>query len=75
MVKLDCQQGRAELIIQDDGLGFDLDAAATEGLGLGIMGERARSVGAQFELSSRIGKGTQLRIFWQDPNNEEHYNE
>jgi signal transduction histidine kinase len=75
MVMLDCQQGKTELIIQDDGIGLDLEAAMTEGLGLGIMSERARSVGAQFEISSRICEGTRLHILWQDPINEEHNND
>ena len=63
-VKLDFQLGRAELIIEDDGIGFDLQTAQTEGLGLGIMAERARTVGAQLEVHSQIGQGTRLRLCW-----------
>ena len=48
-VQLDSRAGRTELVIQDDGIGFDLELAQTEGLGLGIMAERARNVGAQLD--------------------------
>jgi signal transduction histidine kinase/predicted hydrocarbon binding protein len=69
-VWLDCHPGTVELIIQDDGVGFDLEAAKTEGLGLGIMQERAQNVGAQLEIHSQIDDGTKLRIFWQETNME-----
>jgi signal transduction histidine kinase len=65
-VLLDCQPGRAELVIEDDGLGFEPEIAQTEGLGLGIMAERARSAGAQLEIHSQIGEGTQLRLLWSE---------
>jgi len=69
-VWLDCHPGTVELIIQDDGVGFDLEAAKTEGLGLGIMQERAQNAGAQLEIHSQIDDGTKLRIFWQETNME-----
>jgi len=68
-VQLDCKAGAAELVIQDDGIGFDLESA-TEGLGLNIMQERARNLGAQFEVYSRIREGTRLRVSWQAPDKE-----
>jgi signal transduction histidine kinase len=69
-VKLDCQPDWAELRIEDDGVGFDASLPAHEGLGLGIMRERARSVEAQLEISSQVRGGTRLRLTWQSPHQE-----
>ena len=44
-----------------------LNSAKSEGLGLGIMAERARTVGAQLEIHSQIQAGTRLQITWQEP--------
>ena len=66
-VGLDCQDGKVILEIKDNGIGFDLDVAKREGLGLGIMAERVRNVGAQLEVHSQIGKGTKLKIIWDQP--------
>jgi signal transduction histidine kinase len=51
----------AELRIQDDGEGFDLDNSHI-GLGLGMMGERAEAIGAALEISSGVGQGTEVRL-------------
>ena len=69
-VDLDCQVGGATLEIYDNGIGFDLETAQREGLGLGIMAERARSVGAQLEIQSQIGRGTKLKLAWYEPSKE-----
>jgi two-component system sensor histidine kinase UhpB len=50
-----------ELSVRDDGRGFDPDTQP-EGLGLSGMAERARMVGARFELRSRPGGGTSLTL-------------
>jgi signal transduction histidine kinase len=65
MVKLDCQPDRAELSIQDNGIGFDLQFSHHEGLGMGIMRERARAVGAHFDVYSQLQAGVRLRVSWQ----------
>lgn len=70
-VHLDCRPGEATLAIEDDGIGFDVQAHDHEGLGLGIMRERARSVGARLEIDSRLHHGTRLRLIWQTANQEE----
>ncbi len=44
------------LSVTDEGVGFDVDAAATVGLGLRIMHERANSVGAELRVNSEPGK-------------------
>lgn len=69
-VILDCIFGRAELRIEDDGIGFDPRLPSQEGLGLGIMRERASNVGAQLDISSHLSGGTYLRLFWYNPNQE-----
>jgi signal transduction histidine kinase len=65
-VRLDCQPGLAELAIQDNGIGFDPQASHHEGLGMGIMKERARNIGAKFEIQSQLRGGTSLRIVWRE---------
>ncbi|MBK8025482.1 MAG: sensor histidine kinase [Chloroflexi bacterium] len=57
------QQDQIELIITDNGRGFD-PAAAGSGLGLKIMGERAMAIGAQLTISSNQGKGTRVWAMW-----------
>ena len=53
------------LEIQDDGVGFDLVAAAPTSLGLGIMRERAEQINATLEIQSAPGQGTTVRLRWQ----------
>jgi signal transduction histidine kinase len=53
-----------ELVITDDGCGFDVAAGASGRLGLGIMAERAESIEARLELRSRPGEGTRVRAVW-----------
>ncbi|HEY4690294.1 MAG TPA: sensor histidine kinase [Anaerolineae bacterium] len=50
-----------ELIVQDDGRGFDL-SAHREGLGLHSMRERAESLGGVCEVSSTSGQGSTVRV-------------
>lgn len=47
------------LRIEDDGIGFECDAAQrSQHFGLSIMRERAERLGGSFELESVLGKGT-----------------
>ncbi len=62
-VGLHRKNGTLELIVQDDGVGFDPDPArsATRSqprFGLGTMRERADAIGAHFALNSEPGAGT-----------------
>lgn len=51
------------LTIRDDGVGFDLEQAATsEGLGLVTMRERAELMHATLDLRSTPRRGTELRV-------------
>ncbi|MEJ2706480.1 MAG: PAS domain-containing protein [Anaerolineales bacterium] len=57
-----CQPDQTTLIIRDDGCGFDPDDLASENLGLGIMHERAQQIGADLNISSQPGQGTQVTV-------------
>ncbi|MDE2460272.1 MAG: PAS domain S-box protein [Gammaproteobacteria bacterium] len=53
--------------VQDDGQGFDVDAArrrAAAGRSFGLLGmqERVRFAGGEFELSSATGRGTKIEV-------------
>ena len=62
---------QVELHIRDNGHGFDPALVTPEHLGLGIMRERAESIGARIIIESRIGQGTEVTVAWQDPRQEE----
>ncbi len=49
--------------VEDNGRGFDADAPAGGGRGLGNMQARARSIHAQFHLASRAGAGTRITVW------------
>jgi signal transduction histidine kinase len=60
---------RIELIIEDNGKGFDLDKILSlerskRGLGLTSMQERAELSGGTFEMESILGKGTTIKATW-----------
>ena len=54
--------GDVALTVADDGRGCEPGEAADGGLGLVNMRERARQLGGTFELDSRPGRGTTVRI-------------
>jgi signal transduction histidine kinase len=56
--------GGVNLHLIDDGRGFDTDSRPTGRLGLGIMQERARAIGAQLRIASQPGAGTQVHLRW-----------
>jgi nitrate/nitrite-specific signal transduction histidine kinase len=53
-----------ELMVRDDGGGFDVAEAGAGRLGLCIMAERAESIDARLEIDSRRGEGTCVRVVW-----------
>jgi PAS domain S-box len=54
-----------EMRISDDGIGFDLGEPSAPGhYGLGMMLERAESVGAQLIVTSQTGHGTEVKLRW-----------
>lgn len=54
-----------EMEIRDDGEGFNPDFIPDGHLGVGIMRERAASIGATFEMESGKKHGTTIRVLWQ----------
>ncbi len=63
-LRLDCQPGHLHICIQDDGLGFDASAIPSGHLGVGIMRERAGSIGASLKIESQPGQGTTVAMDW-----------
>jgi signal transduction histidine kinase len=64
-VSLRRENGHLELVVRDDGVGFDPDqlrAGQRPHFGLGTMRERAEAIGAEFNLSSQPGAGTSVRV-------------
>jgi PAS domain S-box-containing protein len=63
------QANRVILIIQDNGVGFDVSKTISmtpsrRGFGLASMSERAGLSGADFQITSEAGKGTTIRVEW-----------
>jgi PAS domain S-box-containing protein len=69
-VDLECQSARVALDIRDDGCGFDLGAIPAGHLGIGIMRERADAIGAELQISSHPGQGTEIVVRWQEQGRE-----
>ncbi|MGD2147186.1 MAG: two-component regulator propeller domain-containing protein [Anaerolineae bacterium] len=65
------QMWRVRLDIRDDGLGFDPEAVSREHLGIGIMRERAASIGAGLEIESEAAQGTRVTVTWPALDREE----
>ncbi len=57
----------AELRIQDNGHGFDLASTSPDNLGLSIMQERVRAIGATLTIESQPDSGTQVTVIWRPP--------
>jgi two-component system NarL family sensor kinase len=64
-VGLQADNGTLKLTVGDDGKGFDLGRALTAAgsrLGLESMRERAEAIGAEFDIDSKPGSGTQVTV-------------
>ena len=61
-VRLNGRPEGLSLTIVDDGVGFDVEAALGQGLGLISMGERLEAIGATLEMHSSPGAGTRLEV-------------
>jgi nitrate/nitrite-specific signal transduction histidine kinase len=69
-VHLGCQPGQMNMLIKDDGLGFDPTIITPEHLGIAIMRERANSIGADLKIESQIGQGTSIEMAWRSTRRE-----
>ena len=68
-LRLRKNETRMELIIHDNGRGFNLEQAmalktSRRGFGLASMRERAELSGAAFEINSMMDRGTTVRAVW-----------
>ncbi len=66
-VQLSRDPSELTLIVQDDGVGFDvslMEKRAAQGTGLGLLGmrERAALLGGHITISSTAGEGTDIRL-------------
>jgi signal transduction histidine kinase len=62
-VSLTRQNGLLTLLVDDNGVGFNLNQMGRQGgLGIGGMRERAEQIGAQFSIQSEKGGGVQVKV-------------
>jgi signal transduction histidine kinase/ligand-binding sensor domain-containing protein len=60
-IDLAARQGQLELVVADDGQGFDPHVVRT-GTGLKSIRDRAERLGGSFEIASERGRGTTARV-------------
>ncbi len=60
---LSCEN-RVELLVEDDGCGFEPDKVRPQNLGLRIMRERADEIGARLTIRTAPQGGTTVRVVW-----------
>ena len=65
-ISLECSGDRTTLVVSDNGRGFDPRTVPAGRLGLGSLRDRARSIGAELEITSDSGQGTQVCVVWRD---------
>ncbi len=59
------QQGdQIEMLISDNGHGFNPDAVSPTSMGMNIMHERAATIGASLSIITESGTGTQIHVIW-----------
>lgn len=54
--------GVVELVVEDDGKGFDPGDVPADHFGLENIRERAEGVGAELRIDSRVGRGTRIEV-------------
>jgi len=71
LVSGQCGPQAVDLLVEDDGLGFNLDGGTEltqllhdRHFGLAGMNERAALIGARLEIESTLGKGTRIHLHW-----------
>jgi signal transduction histidine kinase len=74
-ITLNCLPGYVNLSIKDDGAGFNPADESQEGLGLGIMRERAKTLGAELNIVSQIGQGTEIIVSWKSIKEKDQEND
>jgi signal transduction histidine kinase len=71
-ISLESQARRVSLIIKDDGIGLATAEPPDQrhGFGMGTMRERAKGIGGQLHVESRLGRGTTIRVEVPSPAND-----
>ena len=64
VIEFACDTQGAKLSVKDDGRGFDPQAIPAGHLGLMIMRERAKKIGADIDIDSKPGQGTAVVVTW-----------
>jgi signal transduction histidine kinase len=62
-VTLRPKEGGLQLLVTDDGVGFEPKAGHSAGLGVASMRERVREVGGKFSICSEPGAGTTVQAW------------
>ena len=62
-IDLNFERDRTQIVVRDDGIGFDVDAASTSkvkdgGFGIFTVQERMADMGGSFDITSQDGQGT-----------------
>jgi signal transduction histidine kinase len=55
---------RHQLVVHDDGCGFEIDRIPHLGYGLTSMRDRARGLRGELDLRSAVGRGTTVTVTW-----------
>jgi ligand-binding sensor domain-containing protein/signal transduction histidine kinase len=63
-IRIKCGAARVELMVEDDGVGFDPGSVLPDHLGLNIMEERAETIGATLLVESELNAGTCITLAW-----------
>ncbi len=61
------KEGKLEIRVSDDGIGFDPDVDGGDDdshFGLSIMRARASQIGGQLEIASELDKGSVIKLSW-----------
>lgn len=66
-IHLKHEETALEVIVRDNGQGFDPEQTTSGHYGLSMMRERAEGISAQLSIMSRPGHGTELIIRWSQP--------
>jgi signal transduction histidine kinase len=61
-VYIEVKETGVTLTVVDDGVGFDPEQVAAGHMGLGTMGQRAEQLGGEYEVRSKVGQGTTVRV-------------
>ncbi len=67
MIRLASRNGRIDLIVEDDGVGFTQATGQRRTMGLSIMRHRANAMGASLDITSAPEMGTTVHCSLQNP--------